>query len=135
MSQVQPGTNLKTTSRWPWIALTYVAIAVGVGVTLVITWPSGEYQSVLRINNTMIRLLDDHAAPCQPPRWLDNFWHVDLEGLQGKCAAYDDRYRTMAVLSDSSSYRCRYGNGWDQPSPLPQFRVLGERHSGTNGAS
>ena len=135
MSQVQPGTNLKTTSRsLPWITLIYIAFAVGVGVSLVITWPGGEYQSVLRINNTMIRLLYDHAAPCQP-QMVDHCWHVDLEGLRGKCAAYEDRYRAMEVFSDPSSYRCRYGNGWDQPSPLPQFRVLGERHSGTNGTS
>jgi hypothetical protein len=100
-------------------------VLVSLITTLFVQFHGGE---------SFIRFYTRPARECHP-QMLDQFWRLDLGKLQDLCDKYEDLYRMNSVLAGPSPYECKYTDEENASPPIPQFRVLGERHSGTNGAS
>jgi hypothetical protein len=88
---------------------------------------------LFQANQTLTNLYRRTSRECHP-QMLDQFWRLEIDELKDLCDQFEDLYGLTSALAGPSPYQCKHTYGEDY-SPIPQFRVLGERHSGTNGAS
>ncbi len=111
----------------------YLVICAGIVVIPLVLLSLGVAGGGLfRANETVMNLYRRVSGECHP-QMLDGLWRLELDELKDLCDTYEDLYGFNSVLAVPSPYQCRYTDIQEYSPPIPQFRVLGERHSGTNG--